>query len=266
MTEVEEDCSYNPVSPMASRKDRDGSLGLEVPLGTEEAMAEKGPVNDEYQTLLDPVVEKSTGEERMLPEAFLGNGFSSEVSSGPSRLSEGKDGLAFDFSGLTVDRLGPVVEKVLLEGLACVPLRSESMGSRNPMCVFPLPTSRSVLTQCCPDLSDLALCWLSSAILGLNSYWGGDLFSDAGASEIQSSYIKNLAGDVLRLCSIKAEVARFDWCKFFSNRGVDYQGDEVKVAKSFVWRNISPALPVEVGRVRLEDVCTLGCRHYVQKF
>lgn len=261
MTEVEEQCSYNPVSPMASRRDRGGSLGLEVPLGTEEAMVEKGPVNDEYQTLLDPVVEKSTGEERMLPETLLGNGFSSVDSSGPSRLSEGKNGLAFDFSGLTVDRLGPVVEKVLLEGLACVPLRSESMGSRNPMCV-----SRSVLTQCCPDLSDLALCWLSSTILGLNSYWGGDLFCDAGASEIQSSYIRNLAGDVLRLCSIKAKVEHFDWCKFFSNRGVDYQGDEVKVAKSFVWRNISPALPAEVGRVRLEDVCTLGCRHYVQNF
>ena len=266
VTEVEEQCSYNPVSPMASRRDRGGSLGLEVPLGTEEAMVEKGPVNDEYQTLLDPVVEKSTGEERMLPETLLGNGFSSVDSSGPSRLSEGKNGLAFDFAGLTVDRLGPVVEKVLLEGFACVPLRSESMGSRNPMCVFPLPTSRSVLTQCCPDLSDLALCWLSSTILGLNSYWGGDLFCDAGASEIQSSYIRNLAGDVLRLCSIKAKVEHFDWCKFFSNRGVDYQGDEVKVAKSFVWRNISPALPAEVGRVRLEDVCTLGCRHYVQNF
>ena len=50
----------------------------------------------------------------------------------------------------------------------------------------------------------------------------------------------------------------FSWSSFFSTRGVDYKGDEVKTAKYFAWKNIAPALPEEIGRVPLEQVCTLG--------
>ena len=32
------------------------------------------------------------------------------------------------------------------------------------------------------------------------------------------------------------------------------------------WENVAPALPTEVGSVRLEDVCELGCKHYVLNF
>ena len=49
-------------------------------------------------------------------------------------------------------------------------------------------------------------------------------------------------------------------------KSVDYQGDEVKLARWFDWSNIAPALPPEIGKVPLEDVCTLGCRHYVECF
>ena len=40
----------------------------------------------------------------------------------------------------------------------------------------------------------------------------------------------------------------------------------MKTARNFTWRNIKPALPAEIGRVPLAEVCTLGARHYVENF
>ena len=61
-------------------------------------------------------------------------------------------------------------------------------------------------------------------------------------------------------------VDAFTWPSFFQTRGIDYKGDEVKTARSFSRGNIEPALPHEIGRVPLEEVCTLGARHYVENF
>ena len=57
-----------------------------------------------------------------------------------------------------------------------------------------------------------------------------------------------------------------DWDELFKVKSVDYQGEEVKVARWFTWDNVSPALPHEIGRVPLEEVCEMGCRHYVENF
>ena len=47
---------------------------------------------------------------------------------------------------------------------------------------------------------------------------------------------------------------------------MDYQGEEVKVARSVSWDMLAPALPSEVGTVSLADVCDAGCKHYVENF
>eukprot|EP00438_Fugacium_kawagutii_P032621 Skav203452 [mRNA] locus=scaffold2237:11541:14576:- [translate_table: standard] len=49
-------------------------------------------------------------------------------------------------------------------------------------------------------------------------------------------------------------------------KNIDYRGDEVKVARWFEWSNISPALPEEIGRVPLTEVCERGCKEYVLHF
>ena len=72
--------------------------------------------------------------------------------------------------------------------------------------------------------------------------------------------------DVCRLKGLSAKLENFDWSAFFSTRSIDYKGDEVKTARSFCWSNIKPALPPEVGRVPLEEVCSLGSRFYVENF
>ena len=38
----------------------------------------------------------------------------------------------------------------------------------------------------------------------------------------------------------------------------------MKTARDFTWCNISPALPKEIGKVPLVDVCTQGAKHYVE--
>ena len=53
---------------------------------------------------------------------------------------------------------------------------------------------------------------------------------------------------------------------FFRSKGIDYRGEEVRVAQRFSWRSISPALPPEVGGVSLLDFCTLGTKFYIENF
>ena len=53
---------------------------------------------------------------------------------------------------------------------------------------------------------------------------------------------------------------------FSAPGGSTIRGEEVKTARRFQWENIAPALPKEIGRVPLREVCTLGALHYVDNF
>lgn len=61
-------------------------------------------------------------------------------------------------------------------------------------------------------------------------------------------------------------VPRGGFGDLFDVKGVDYRGEEVKLAKPFSWPSIAPALPSEVGSLKLVDFCTGGCLHYVTHF
>eukprot|EP00438_Fugacium_kawagutii_P030494 Skav202357 [mRNA] locus=scaffold53:218927:223660:- [translate_table: standard] len=165
--------------------------------------------------------------------------------------------------GKTLKGLGPLVLQHLLEA---VPLRSSTTGSGRVPGIFPLPTSRMKLSMACPNLDDEGLSWLVAICVSLNSIWGESVFSDRDVEPVVGSCLELLGGDVLRLGSLSGTMEPFDWDEFFRTRGIDYKGDEVKTARSFSWSNISPALPLEVGRVPLLDVCTLGAKHYVENF
>eukprot|EP00438_Fugacium_kawagutii_P036449 Skav224179 [mRNA] locus=scaffold257:56221:60355:- [translate_table: standard] len=78
--------------------------------------------------------------------------------------------------------------------------------------------------------------------------------------------LKNILGDVNRWNGLELPMEDFDWSSFFETRGIDYKGDEVKTALQFSWANIQPALPSEIGKVPLRDVCTRGAQHYVDNF
>eukprot|EP00435_Cladocopium_sp_Y103_P042257 s239_g11.t1 len=165
--------------------------------------------------------------------------------------------------GLGISKLGFKVHQKLLEVLS---LRSSHTGKRKSKDIFPLPTSRSYLVEVLPVLDDASLSWFQAVCISLNSLWGGELFFEGPVSQTAVECLKLLYKDVRRLEDMSGQVEEFSWDDFFSTRGIDYKGDEVRTAQSFCWGNIKPALPVEIGRVPLEEVCTLGAKHYVLNF
>ena len=188
---------------------------------------------------------------------------SPSADAGISRLSEK---ISFSDEGLVGMRFCDLGAKVLQCLLEVFPLRSKTTGCVDSHSLFPLPTSRMVLSELYPHICVNEMNWLIAVCLGLNSYWGGDLFSENKPSGAQCSCLDLLLVDVQRLCEFQIKFEQFDWDVFFSHRSVDYHGDEVKVARWFKWCNVAPALPAEVGKVPLNELCTRGARHYVDHF
>ena len=173
-----------------------------------------------------------------------------------------KDG-SNSLSGLKIHELGVHVHQRLLEVLT---LRSSAMGKRKSKDIFPLPTSRSSLVEVFPDLDSPSVFWMMAICTSLNSLWGGELHYDGKVSKVTEECLRLLLKDVARLQQMEGTVEQFSWGEFFNTRGIDYKEDEVRTARTFSWANIAPALPEEIGRVPLEEVCTLGARHYVMNF
>ena len=166
-----------------------------------------------------------------------------------------------DLVGARVVDMGLRIQQWLLE---VIPLRSSSTGKRMDNSVFPLPTSSSYLLELFPDLTPLEIAWLSCICMGLNSLWGADVHFLGPVKGVAVKCLNLLVSDVKRIGALEGTLEAFDWDQFFMTRGIDYKGDEVKTAREFCWQNIAPALPREIGRVPLSEVCTLGARHYVE--
>jgi hypothetical protein len=166
-----------------------------------------------------------------------------------------------ELEGSSILEMGLKVQQWLL---GVIPLRGQTTGRRGKNTLFPLPTSSSKLLACFPSLCPLELVWLVCVCAGLNSLWGGDVWFDGEVNQVCKDCLVWLVKDVKRLQSLNGKLERFDWDQFFNTRGIDYKGDEVKTAREFCWGNIAPALPKEIGRVPLAEVCSLGARHYVE--
>lgn len=162
-----------------------------------------------------------------------------------------------------VGTCGHVLLSRLLEVFS---LRSLTTGKTKPKELFPLPTSSEVLEGLKPDLTEDEKSWLTCLCFSLNSLWGGEVINDSTPNVCQKKCLDEMAVQIRRFCELEGQVDELDWADFFRVKTVDYCGDEVKVGRWFTWSNISPALPAEVGRVPLEDVCSLGSKHYVLHF
>ena len=174
-----------------------------------------------------------------------------------------KEGFVSTLVGKSLGSCGAYLLQKLLEVL---PLRSKTTGTREKRSLFPLPTSRRVFTEVDGCLDEMMITWMVCVCVSLNSMWGDVLFSDDDPNLSQRRSIELLVQHVKRFCKMEAYVEQYDWTEFLKTKSVDYKGDEVRVAKSFTWRNIGPALPKEIGKVQLTEICTLGCKHYVDNF
>ena len=109
---------------------------------------------------------------------------------------------------------------------------------------------------------------LFGLICGLNSLNGQGIRWEGPLSETRKRILLNLLGEARKFDEFDRCV-RFgetSWTKFLKVRSIDYKGDEVQVAQYTSWSNLAPALPDEIGTVRLEDVMEGGARHYALNF
>lgn len=163
----------------------------------------------------------------------------------------------------TMGSMGQVLLQELLEVL---PLRSQYTGGVGRKALFPLPSSIEFLLEIEPDLSVDESSWVLCLIFSLNSLWGAELSNQQRPNTCQKRCLEELVSLVKTFSGMSVALEDLSWEDYLQVKSIDYRGDEVKVGRWFTWSNISPALPAEIGKVPLEEVCTLGCRHYVEFF
>ena len=132
--------------------------------------------------------------------------------------------------------------------------------------IFPLPENLLVLSILVSMQSKDHLKILQGVCKALNSYYGVAAAERRVVPAATRLALQAMADSVAtsELCEKKFDGV--SWDRFLEVRGVDYRGEEIKVAKSFIWENISPALPEAVGSIPLSEVCEGGTLDYILHF
>lgn len=131
-----------------------------------------------------------------------------------------------------------------------VPCRPMSKGRKSQL--FPLP-----IPEDSPGTAD-ELALHQGAVRALNSLHGcgGPASTSAASSRAQ----KRLSQRALQSPLLNETLMVEDWDDFFLHRGLDYLGDEVKVAKSVTWEGIQASLPAQVGSLDIREFTEGGVR------
>ena len=139
--------------------------------------------------------------------------------------------------------------------------RTQSSGG-----LFPLPDSPRALEKVVGHLSVSELRVLSGVCTALNSYHGTPAAERLQLSAATRGAVEALARNVVDSGLSGEKLQGVTWGDFLDVRTVDYKGDEVRVARSFSWENIQPALPPGIGSIPLAEVCERGTLDYVLDF
>ena len=109
---------------------------------------------------------------------------------------------------------------------------------------------------------------LLGLICGLNSLNGQGIRWEGTLSATRKRILLNLLDEAKRFQDFghQIELGVSCWADFLKVRSIDYKGDEVQVAQYTTWANLAPALPDEIGTVKLEDVMEDGSKHYALHF
>ena len=168
-------------------------------------------------------------------------------------------------NGLSFGRSGPLIAELwtMLESLSLSHCKAQPIGEG----IFPLPTVHvKGLEHLLTKYPEAEVVFFNMC-RGLNSLagWGFDTVGKE-VSTVQHGALEYLLKQADRVNRWSENFTELSWEKFFQVRGVDYKGDEVLTAHSIEWKNVAPALPLEVGTVDLEEVVNLGTRCYVSNF
>ena len=158
--------------------------------------------------------------------------------------------------GFKVNNLGPVVYDVLQ--LLSDEQQCKLLSTTGRKSIFPLPD---------PELDEAAgpkSLFFRSIVRGLNSMHGDEQFSKG--NEASRQVLKRLKGMIEKSAILDEPVPEVSFPGFFKNKGINYFGEEIHVAKKIRWECIAPSLPEQVGTLDIRDFCDAGILHYINNF
>eukprot|EP00435_Cladocopium_sp_Y103_P008139 s339_g2.t1 len=161
------------------------------------------------------------------------------------------------FSGLRFGEMGDSILRALQKYVWQPHGKTMTMASDT---IFPLPLEGYNGIPC------EGLVWLSAVLLALNSLYGDARTSQRPPSEVQKKLVAGIWEFLQRMLRFHEQAPELTLASLFDVKGVDYRGEEVRLAQSFRWDNIKGALPQEVGTLDLASFCSGGCLHYVENF
>eukprot|EP00435_Cladocopium_sp_Y103_P073592 s436_g44.t1 len=174
-----------------------------------------------------------------------------------SQRTVGNSHLPWSFSGMKFAQLGEHLFQSLQMMLWKRASKTQSMAGE---IIFPLPLGDY------PDVHPEKRPWLKAVLLALNSYAGVDQAATTAPTAMQKRVVSTVLGFLDRLWCWSEVVPKLAFEDLFRVKGVDYRGEEVKLARSFNWECIAAAFPPEVATLNIEDFCTGGCLTYVGDF
>ena len=139
--------------------------------------------------------------------------------------------------------------------------KSKASGS-----LFPLPETYSVTSGLLSHLTEAQIDLVRMMCKSLNSYYGVRAQEPSALGLATGSAVRRLSSYAEAVSFWAEKFEGIQWAEFLGVKSVDYRGEEVQVARFFRWENIFPALPKEIGCVRLECVCELGTLDYISRF
>eukprot|EP00435_Cladocopium_sp_Y103_P018554 s2113_g4.t1 len=107
--------------------------------------------------------------------------------------------------------------------------------------IYPLPLGDY------PGIHPSRTPWMSALLQALNSLYGCPGPATQRPTEVQKELVLNLSKFVDRMWAWEDCVPTAGFGAFFDVKGVDYRGEEIKLARPFTWDSISGALPRKWG-------------------
>ena len=166
----------------------------------------------------------------------------------------------FKANGLEVrlGQLGSLLNELL--DLCTNDANCRPKSNAGSMDIFPLPAARS--HEWLPKADE----FLQPLLKALNSLSGHEETTPEAGNKTACRVVKRLAVAMKRSGVLEESLPMLDFKELFSSRGVDYEGEEIKLARPLKWKSLEPALPAEVGKLDIRDFADAGTLHFIDNF
>lgn len=161
-------------------------------------------------------------------------------------------------TALRVGSLGQfVMDALKILEIPKVPSSCRPRSKAGNMELFPIP-----VPTLHPQAGHVEL-FLQAIVGSLNSLHSPGEFRQAPLTAVANEVTKRLRNVIERSPLMDEVLPNISFEDFFSKKGVDYSGDEVRLAQPISWQSVEASLPAEVGTLDIRDFCTGGVLHFI---